>query len=35
MNIMNMDIEKKHIEMILCGNTARLFKIDGVVGDEC
>jgi len=33
MNIMNMDIEEKHKEMILGGNAARLFGIND--GDEC
>jgi predicted TIM-barrel fold metal-dependent hydrolase len=33
MNIMKMDIEEKHKEMILDGNAERLFKIDS--GDEC
>jgi len=33
MNIMKMDIEEKHKEMILSGNAERLFKIDS--GDEC
>ena len=32
-NIMKMDIEEKHKEMILGGNVERLFKIDS--GDEC
>jgi predicted TIM-barrel fold metal-dependent hydrolase len=33
MNIMKMNIEEKHKEMILGGNAERLFKIDS--GDEC
>jgi predicted TIM-barrel fold metal-dependent hydrolase len=33
MNIMNLDIEEKHKEMILGSNAARLFGIND--GDEC